>query len=238
MPGTLYGVGVGPGDPELLTLKALRVLRRVPVIAVPVTCVDGESYALSVASAVLPPDRKVLRLVFPMVKDVAERIIHRRAAAQALADELNADTDVVFITEGDPLLHSTFIYVLQYLPSGLAVEIVPGVSSVNAAAAEARVPLVNADQRLAVIPVAFEDVPELDRFFTDFDTIVLLKCHHVFDQLLDLLEEHGLTENAVMVERASHPAGRVVREVRSLRGTPIHYLSLLIVQTKRGARVE
>lgn len=229
-PGTLYGVGVGPGDPELLTLKAARVLRETGVIAVPVSQAGGASHALDIASSFLRPEQTVLKLHFPMVEEVVVREQHRRAAAQAIAGDLYVGRDVAFLTEGDPLIHSTFIYVLRHLPQDLPVEIIPGVSSITAAAAQARMPLVSADQRLAVLPATFENLAGLRQTLRNFDTIVLLKVHRVLDQLIDLLDELALSERAVLVERASHGAGRVVRDVHTLRGELVHYLSLLIVR--------
>ncbi|HEX9117420.1 MAG TPA: precorrin-2 C(20)-methyltransferase [Anaerolineae bacterium] len=239
MAGTLYGVGVGPGDPELLTLKGARVVREAPVIAVPVSQADGESYAFNVVASLLRPEQRILRLLFPMLKDREAKQGYRAAAAASIAAELEAGQDVAFLTEGDPLVHSTFIYVLENLPAGLPVEIVPGVSSINAAAADAVLPLVSADERLAVVPATFENLAELKDLFAQFDTVVLLKFARIFDNLLDLLAELGLVETALVVERASHAGGRVVRDLASLRGRPIHYLSLLIVQggrTKERAR--
>jgi precorrin-2/cobalt-factor-2 C20-methyltransferase len=227
--GTLYGVGVGPGDPELLTLKAVRVLRETGVIAVPVSQAGGESHALDIASSFLRPEQTVRKLHFPMVEDVVTREGHRRAAAHAIAGDLYVGRDVAFLTEGDPLIHSTFIYMLRHLPQDLPVVIIPGVSSITAAAAQAKMPLVSADQRLAVLPATFEDLVGLRQTLHDFDTVVLVKVHRVLNQLIDLLDDLGLSERAVLVERASHRAGRVVRDVRTLRGEPVHYLSLLIV---------
>lgn len=229
--GTLYGIGVGPGDPELLTLKAVRILRQVPTLAVPVTRVGGDSYALEIVSDMVRPEQTVLRLHFPMLKDPAAKRVHRQAAAQTIADELKAGRDVAFLTEGDPLLYSTFIYVLQQIVPAFPVEVVPGVSSVTAAAAQAVLPLVNADQRLAVIPTTFEHLADLRLIFREFDTVVLLKFHRVLEPLLDLLDELGLSEHTVLVERASHAEGRVVRDARRLRDMSVHYLSLLIVPT-------
>ena len=108
MTGTLYGIGVGPGDPELLTLKAARLIRESPVIAAPIAKAGAESYALSIVADRLQPEQTVLKLLFPMLKDVAAKQAHRQAAAQAIAAELQAGRDVAFLTEGDPLLHSTF----------------------------------------------------------------------------------------------------------------------------------
>ena len=181
----------------------------------------------------MTPDQSLLKLLFPMVKEVAAKRSYRQAAAQAIADKLEAGQDVAFLTEGDPLLHSTFIYVLQYLASAFAVEVIPGVSSVMAAAAQAKLPLVNADQRLAIIPTTFENLEDLRQIFGDFDTVVLLKFHRLLEPLLDLLDELGLSHRTILVERASHPAGRVIRDADALRDVAIHYLSLLIVYTGR-----
>lgn len=234
--GTLYGVGVGPGDPELLTLKAARIVREAPVIAVPVAKPGGDSYALSVVSGLLRSEQRVLPLVFPMLKDLNEKVKYRAAAAETIWRELQTGADVAFLTEGDPLFHSTFIYVLNELPAGAPVEIVPGVSSINAAAAQAQIPLVSADQRLAVVPAIFEDKADIRRILQEFDTVVFLKFRSMLDQLLDILDEMDLVESSILVERASHTDGRVVRDVRSLRGSDVHYLSLLIVQTDRKIR--
>jgi len=228
--GTLYGVGIGPGDPELLTLKAARVIGTVPVIAVPVARPDGRSYALDIVAGMLRPDQEILKLLFPMLKDADAKASYRRAAAESVLAMLRTGRDVAFLTEGDPLFHSTFIYLLAELPAGTPLEVVPGISSVHAAAAQAQLPLVNAGQRLAILPVAFEDESALRETLRTFDTVVLLKFHRDLDRLLDLLDELGLTECAVIVERASHADRRVIRDVRSMRGGELHYLSLMIVR--------
>ena len=235
--GKLYGVGLGPGDPELLTIKAVRVIRDADVLVVPVARHDGESYALDLAAPYLRPEQRVERLLFPMVRDVAARVAHRQAAARAVLEHLAAGRDVAFLTEGDPTIHSTFLYVLAEMPEGVAVEIMPGVSAITAAAAQAGIPLVNGEQRLAVLPAAFEeDEASLRTILRTFDTVVLLKAYRMLPRLLPLLDELGLTERAVWVERATHRAGRVVRDVRALReASDLHYLSLLIV---RGAARE
>lgn len=230
--GKLYGVGVGPGDPELLTLKAARVIREADVVAAPVTQRDGESYALELARPYLRPGQAVERLLFPMARDLAARRTHRCAAAKAVLAHLAAGRQVAFLTEGDPTIHSTFLYILAEMPEGAAVEIVPGVSAITAAAAQAGMPLVNGGQRLAVLPAAFEeDAADLRAILQAFDTVVLLKAHRQLDRLLPLLDELGLADRALWIERATHPAGRVVRDVRSLIGArDLHYLSLLIVR--------
>lgn len=233
--GTLYGIGVGPGDPDLLTMKAVLLIRETPVIAVPVTQPDGESYALSIASDLLQPDRTVLKLHFPMLRDVQARSRKRREAVAQIAAHLEAGRNVAFLTEGDPMLHSTFGYVLEHIPERYSVEVVPGVTSITAAAADAMQPIVKAGERLAVLPAAFEDTAALKSILASFDTVVLMKVHSVLGEVLDLLDELEIAKRAVVVEQASHPAGRVCRDVRALRNQSVHYLSLMIVYSRRLA---
>lgn len=231
--GTLYGVGVGPGAPDLITLRAAQVIEGADVIAVPVARPGEASYALTIARGLIEPDREVVELHFPMVRDVAHRVAHRREAAAQIAERLAAGRSVAFLTEGDPLLHSTFGYVLAHLPEGVPVEVVPGVSSITAAAALTGEPLVKGEERLAVLPATFENVAALDTLFAEFDTVVLMKVHRVLGQVLDVLDRLGFTEETWLVERASHPAGRVLHGA-AIRGADAHYLSLLIVHTGRA----
>lgn len=234
--GKLYGVGLGPGDPELLTLKALRTIRAADVIAVPIARPGEQGYAYELAAPHLRPGQRVERLLFPMVRDAATRQAHRRAAAEAVLQQVAAGRTVAFLTEGDPTIHSTFLYILAEMPAGVPVEIVPGVSAITAAAAQAGVPLVNGEQRLAVLPAVFEeDEASLRTILRTFDTVVLLKAHRALPRLIPLLDSLGLTERAVWVERASHREGRVVRDIRALLDAPdLHYLSLLIVRDPEG----
>lgn len=236
--GTLFGIGVGPGDPELMTLRAVRLLHQSSVIAVPVTQADGESYALEVVAGELRPEHIVLRLHFPMVRDATTRIAHRQAAAQAIVEHLRVGQDVAFLTEGDPLLHSTFIYMLNWMPAQVRVEVVPGVSSVTAAAAQACVPLVNSDQRLAILPATYENVTCLRHMLHEFDTVVLLKVNRVLGELTALLDQMGLGDQAILVERATHPASRVLRGTEQIRSATAHYLSLLIIHTGRQGHAD
>lgn len=233
--GTLYGVGVGPGDPELITLKALHTIQNAHVIAVPVSHMAAESYALNVVANYLRPEQLLIQLHFPMVRDVHTRRASRRSATETILEHLRLGRDVAFLTEGDPLLHSTFIYILSYVPVDVPIEIIPGVSSITAAAAQAVIPLVSADQRLAVLPTVFEEGATLRWMFENFDTVVLLKVNRALDTLIDLVQELGLDERATLVERATLPNGRIVRPLSALRGQTVHYLSLVIVHTRRDS---
>jgi precorrin-2/cobalt-factor-2 C20-methyltransferase len=230
--GTLFGVGVGPGDAELLTLKAVRVIQAATVIAVPCAKRDGDSYALQIVQGLLRPEQPVIKLHFPMVRDLAVRKRHRQRAAETVAAHLAEGHDVAFLTEGDPLLYSTFAYVLGHMPDATPVEVVPGITSIHAAAAQIQRPLVQADQRLAVLPATVENLEQLPVVLDLFNTVVLLKLHRTFDRVLRALDMLHMTEKAVLVDRATHSSGQIVRDVRSLREGGVHYLSLLILSTE------
>jgi precorrin-2/cobalt-factor-2 C20-methyltransferase len=235
----LYGVGVGPGDPELLTLKAHRLLTTVPVLFVPVRRAGEPSYAATIASAYLAdPTRRVVELVYPMTKDLA--VVRQAVAGNAatIAAQVAAAGAGAFLTEGDPLLYSTFLHTFAALRSAhpeVEVEIVPGVSSVTAAAAVAQWPLADRDERLAILPATYER-DRLRQTLCDFDTVVLLKVNSVMDAVLDLLAELDLLDGAVYVRRCGRPEQEIVRDVRVLRGQKLDYFSLLLVRGLGGRR--
>ncbi len=232
-PGILYGIGVGPGDPELLTLKAVRILNETKIIAIPKSKGDAESVVLSIVEKVVDlKDKEILELVLPMTKDKAILAKARRDAAALLCGRLRQGQDVACITIGDPLFYSTFSYLIplvaELLPE-VEVKIVQGVSSLNAAAGAALLPLAEADERVAIIPAAYED-ERLRDVLWKFDTIVLMKVNKVMDRTLNILDELALKDKAVFVERAGWPEERVVRDLNSLKGKIADYFSLVIVK--------
>ncbi|MBI5048415.1 MAG: precorrin-2 C(20)-methyltransferase [Deltaproteobacteria bacterium] len=231
--GILYGVGVGPGDPELLTLKAVRALKAADVIAIPKSKEESDSIAISIVKGIVDlSNKETVELIFPMTKD---KEILRRArgdAAAAIADRLKAGKNVACITLGDPMFYSTFSYLVPLVREKLPkaeIEIIPGISSVMASAAAAVIPLAEADERLAVIPATYE-TEKLRNVLNDFDTIVLMKVNKIFDKVLSLLSESGLKNRAVFVERCGGDKERVVRNLESLRGERLDYLSMVIVK--------
>lgn len=236
----LYAVGVGPGNPELLTLKAVRVLRAADVIVAPTGQAEAASYALGIIAAHLDRERQlVLERVFPMSRDEEELRPYWEATAREVADHIAAGRTVAFVTIGDPLLYSTFLYLLRILRDRnpeIAVEIVPGITSVGAAAAAAGVPLAMAAERLAILPATYE-AAQLRQTLRDFDCVVLMKVSRVFDQVYALLCELGLERQGVFIRRVGSREEDVVTDLASLVGNKLDYLSLLIVR-KTGAGFE
>ena len=230
--GCLYGVGVGPGDPELVTLKAQRVLQSVPLVCVPQSDTSVDSFALSIARAFIDTERQeILRFAFPTDDAEGAAEVWERAAA-TLAGRLQGGQDAAFITEGDPMLFSTFSYVLESIKANypeIAVEIIPGVSSVMAAAARASVPLVTHGQRLAILPAVY-GIDDLREAIANYDTIVLMKVNRVLLDALANLESLGLAGKGIYVRRATTAREQVVQDLRQLTAEDLDYFSLLIIK--------
>jgi precorrin-2/cobalt-factor-2 C20-methyltransferase len=229
----IYAVGVGPGDPELLTRKAERIIREVPVICAPTASPADSSYALSIVEPFLDRTRQeVVIQVFPMRKDQSGLAEFWEEAAAEVAAKVRQGRDVAFITIGDPFLYSTFLYIYRIFRErypDIPVEVVPGISSVGAAAVAAGVPLGQASERIAIIPAAFEEA-NLRQTLEEFDTVVLMKVSRVFDGIYALLQELGLERNGVFVSRVGSPEEEVVTDLITLVGQKLDYLSLLIVK--------
>ena len=229
----IYAIGVGPGDPELLTGKAERILRTVPVICAPTAGPADSSYALSIIEPLLDLKRQeVIIQVFPMRKDQTGLDEFWQTAAAGVAERVRSGSDVAFITIGDPFIYSTFLYIYRIFREkypDIPVEVVPGVSSINAAAIAAGIPLGQASERIAIIPAAFEE-KDLVKLLSDFDTVVLMKVSRVFDGIYAILKELGMERKCAFVSRVGKAEQEVVFDLESLLGRKLDYLSMLIVK--------
>lgn len=233
MSARLFAIGVGPGDPELLTRKAERILRSVPVIFAPTGAADAGSVALAIVEPFFDRSRQeVLTRVFPMKKDEAELLPFWEETAAEVAQRVRAGQDVAFITIGDPLLYSTFLYLYRIFREQypeIRIEFVPGITSVGAAAAAAGVPLGISADRLAILPATYEEA-QLRQTLLDFDTVVLMKVSRVFDRVYALLCELGLEQSGVFVRRVGTNEQEVVTDLALMVGKKLDYLSLVIVR--------
>ena len=230
--GRFYGIGVGPGDSELITLKAKRILSGAPVIFVPKKGEESTSYARSIISGLIKPDQEVVELVFPMLRERDDLAPHWQKAVQSIRERLERGQDCAFVNLGDPLLYGTFINVIDALRAGcpgLEIEVIPGISSISAAAARALVPLAIDDDRLAIISGRCSDSFTRDTL-SNFDTVIFMKIYRVFDHLLAILEELNLVQNCVYIERCTTEDEKIVTDISKLKGQKLDYFSLLIVR--------
>ncbi|MDZ7641932.1 MAG: precorrin-2 C(20)-methyltransferase [Desulfurivibrio sp.] len=238
--GRLAIIGVGPGDPELLTLKAVRRLQSSPVWLVPKGKVDGRSTALEILRSVVDGgDKEIIPHYFPMHKVAREQnpppevVQAWQAAAELALVHLRAGRDVAFPTLGDPAIYSTGFYLCQTLLAShpeLRLEIIPGISAMGAAAASLGQPLCLGNERLVLIPATFEN-GRLRETLLNYDTVVLMKVHRVMDRLIALLAELDLLGQAVLVEKTGQVGERISHDLRALDGEP-HYFSTIIVRKR------
>ena len=225
MSGTLYGVGLGPGDPELMTLKAARLIGAARVLAYP--ALPGvESFARSIAALQLAESVLELRLDVPMVRERGPaQAAYDRGAAE-IAEVLAGGTDVVFLCEGDPLFYGSFMYVMARLKDRFPVEIVPGVSSIMASAAASGRPLVARNEVLTVIPGPHDD-EALKRRIEGADAVAIMKVGKHLGRIRAVLDRLALLGKAVYVERATLAEEKVLPLAEA--PDPAPYFSMILV---------
>jgi precorrin-2/cobalt-factor-2 C20-methyltransferase len=228
MMGRLIGVGVGPGDPELLTLKAVRLIQYAPVLAFVVDG-KGNSYAHQTAAPFIRPEQEELPLHFSMSKDISERLADRQLAADRLISQLKKGLDVVFITEGDPLLYSSFQHLLSALPSSVPVQICPGISAMNAAAATSGFPLALEDTRLIISP-AESGLKYLTTWLSQGNTVVFYKTGRYLQKIKELLSTIDTPCELAFVEHASTQDEAVYRRMNDIPGNSAPYFSILLIR--------
>ena len=228
--GCLYGVGVGPGDPELLTLRARRVLRQVPVICVPQASDRRDSIALGIVREYLDPAQEYCGAV--PYQQCRRRSGSLAGNGQDSGQPVGIGTGRGFLTEGDPTLYSTFSYVaagVAEICPGATVRMVPGVSSVTAAAARAVLPLGAQRERVAVLPAVY-GIDDLTEVTANFDSVVLMKVNRQLVRQLTGLEAEGIKSRMTYVRRATTAREKVVRDLEDITEEDLDYFSILILR--------
>ncbi|MBT2604395.1 precorrin-2 C(20)-methyltransferase [Bacillus sp. ISL-53] len=230
--GTLYGLGVGPGDPELITVKAFRVIQESPVIAYPKKRKGSKSYAHRIVEVYIRPEEKeMLGLVFPMTKDQAILDREWTGTVEKVWQKLNEGKDVAFVTEGDPLLYSTFIHMMklmQELHPEVEIKTVPGISSFNGSASRLGIALADGDDHVAIVP-ARDDYEAMKKAIEDHDAVVFIKVAKVIDLMISVLKDLDLLEKASVVTKVTSDE-EVIWKVSELEGLELEYLTLMVVR--------
>ena len=234
-PGVLYGIGVGPGDPELMTLKGAKVLERCHHVFVPKARSENESIALAIANRFLSAGSRICELVFPMSADREELSRHWEDAARSVADAVSTGQDACFLTLGDPLLYSTYIYLVRSLRKrlpGIEIITIPGITAFSAAAALAEFPIGEGGERVVIIP-ASDDFDVIREALSGVGTVILMKVGRRLGRVLDFIEQAGFLDRAAYVARAGLDGQRVEIDLRKLRQEKqeADYLSILLVHT-------
>lgn len=226
MTGTLYGIGVGPGDPELLTLKAHRLLRDARVIAYPAPD-TGESFARQIVSSFLSPDQLEIPIVVPMrTERFPAKAVYDRSAAE-ISRHLDAGSNVVVLCEGDPFFYGSFMYLYERLAGHYRCEIVPGVSSAMAAGAGLKRPLAARNDVLSIIPGPLED-EDILRHLKAADAAAIIKIGRHFNRIRALLGQHGLASQAYYLERLTLHSERIMA-LKDVPEDTAPYFSMILI---------
>lgn len=230
MSGILYGLGVGPGDPELITLKAHRLLQAAEVIAYPAPD-TGESLARRIAAPHIPAGRTEIAIRVPMrsERDPAQEVYD--AAAEEMSAHLAAGRDVAVLCEGDPFFYGSFMYLFGRLARDHRVEVVPGVSSLTACAAALGTPLAARDDQLVVIPASLQ-ARQISLRLSDADAAAIIKLGRHFAKVRDCLAATGLLGKARYIERASLASQRML-PLEEVDPAAVPYFSMILVH-RRG----
>jgi precorrin-2/cobalt-factor-2 C20-methyltransferase len=237
--GTLFGVGVGPGDPELLTLKAVRVLRAARVVAF--FAKRGKlGNARATADAYLSPEAKLLPLYYPYTTELSPRdpayVSAMRdfydASAASLAEELSAGRDVAVLCEGDPLFYGSYMYLHDRLAKRFRSLVVPGITSFAGCAADAGIPLVSTDRTFSIVPGTLTEI-ELEARVRSGDALAIIKLGRNLSKVRRVLERVGRLGEATYFERGTtHEA--VVMPLAEKRDHQSIYFALVIVPAHDG----
>jgi len=225
MSGLLYGLGVGPGDPELITLKALRILRQAPVVAYP-ALEKGKSFARGIVACWLSPAQLEIPIRIPMeAARFPAQAVYDRAAAE-IASQLEAGRDVAVICQGDPFFYGSFMYLFGRLAERFATAIVPGVSSLTACAAAACFPLAAREDVLVILPATLpEEV--LECRLKEVDAAAIIKLGRNFAKVRDLLDRLGMGANSRYVEHATLGSERVLKLAQVSDDEPPYFSMIL-----------
>ncbi|MGB9793113.1 MAG: precorrin-2 C(20)-methyltransferase, partial [Thermacetogeniaceae bacterium] len=228
-------VGVGPGDPDLLTLKAIRAIQDSAVVFVPRGEKGERSQALEIISSFLRVEQEVRELLLPMTRDEHSLSLAWEKAAGEVLDVLEGGRDAAFVTLGDSTLYSTFYYLCEALRRqrpDVEVVTVPGISSFSAGAAALNRALAVGRESLAIVPASC-GLDFIRRVLMDFDCVVILKVAPLLGELFGLLAEMGRLEDAAYVCRCGMPGEFLGERVSDAEGLPKDYFSLVLVRGKR-----
>jgi precorrin-2/cobalt-factor-2 C20-methyltransferase len=232
--GILYGIGVGPGDPDLITVRGANVLGRSAHVFVPKARKGAESVALAIAQRHVSPSAAIHEILFPMTTDRSELLARWEESARMVAEVLETGTDACFLTLGDAFLYSTYIYLVKALRKRIPdvrVVTIPGVTAFSAAAALAEFPVGEGKEMVTIVPTA-DDLDPVRRALRVGGTVVLMKIGKRLPQILDLLEEADAIDRSVFVSHVGMENECIESDLSKLRTGDQEkkgYLSILLI---------
>ncbi|MBU5308620.1 cobalt-factor II C(20)-methyltransferase [Clostridioides mangenotii] len=226
-----YGIGTGPGDSSLVTVKAVETLKNLDILYTPESKKGGDSLAYSIVKEYLPEDLKIKSRHFPMNFNDGEKEEVWNSVADEIVSDVESGKNVGFVTLGDPMIYSTYVYVMERLINRVEVETIPGISSFSNIASNQNFPLVMDRDALIVIPCTLEE-QKIDFALKNYNSIVLMKVYKNFKQIIKKLEEFELIDHAILVSNSSQSGEVVYKDLRDVHlEEKISYFSTILINT-------
>lgn len=237
--GILYGIGVGPGDPDLITMKAVKILHQVDIVFAAASTKNDHSLAVNIAREHIPDSAAVIRLKFPMTRDKNETRKAWKAHSQSIIAALERGRNVAFLTLGDSMTYSTYGYILRYVQTmapHLEVQTVPGITSYQAAAARLNTPLVEGEESLMVVSGA-KGGNRLRELCGKPENVVFLKAYRNVTDIKAAIDETGKYRSCVGVKSCGHPDEEIIKDIGELSRRKPDYWTLILTKqaTKNGS---
>ncbi|WP_300277842.1 cobalt-factor II C(20)-methyltransferase [Peptacetobacter sp.] len=225
-----YGIGTGPGDSSLLTIKAVETLKKIDILFTPEPKKGGESLALSIVKEYLPDGLEIRQRHFPMNFNGEEKLKAWEKIALEIEKEININNkDVGFITLGDPMIYSTYVYIMERLSEDVEVVTIPGISSFSNIASSNNFPLVMDTDALVVAPCTMDE-EKLDNILQNYNCIVLMKVYRNFVDIINKLEKYGLIESSILVSNSSQEGEKIYKNLKEAGlEDKISYFSTILI---------
>ncbi|NQI70313.1 cobalt-factor II C(20)-methyltransferase [Streptococcus suis] len=225
-----YGIGIGPGDSELVTVKASRILGELDILYTPEAKKGAKSLALEIAGPYLSEELMIKQRHFPMVRDKSHKEGQWLDIAEEIVADVQAGKNVGFITLGDPMVFSTYSYLLDIIGYRIETKTIPGITSYNSIAAEVGLPLVMDEESFAVVP-ATAGVQHLEAVLRTHETVVIMKVANHLAEVLPLLKQFDLLEKTILVSRSSTEQQEIRRGIANLsQDETLSYFSTMLVK--------
>lgn len=232
-----YGIGTGPGDSELVTVKAVNTIKKLDILYTPEPKRDGNSLALSIVKEYLPENIQIKQRHFPMNFNNDEKIIAWDKVAYEIVEDVKNGKNVGFVTLGDPMIYSTYVYIMERLIDEIDVETIPGISSFSNIASNQNFPLVMDKEPLIIVPCTIDE-EKIDYALKNYNSIVLMKVYKNFKQIVNKLEKNNLLEYSLLVSNSSLESEVVYNNLREVDlEKKISYFSTILIN-KDNIKIE
>lgn len=228
-----YGIGTGPGDSSLLTIKAVNTLKDLDILYTPESQKEGKSLALSIVESYLNDKIEIKQKHFPMSFNSMEKIDAWDNIAKEIQQDVKDGKNVGFITLGDPMIYSTYVYIMERLINKIEVETIPGISSFSNIASNQNFPLVMDKEPLIIIPCT-TDEEKIDYALKNYSSIVLMKVYKNFEQIIDKIEKNNLMDHAILVSNSSLGSEKVYKNLKDIDlSKKISYFSTILINKEQ-----